>query len=100
MKLLAKNEIDKSKTAERQLEVNEGAKLARMIDELRRVRSEEESNLAKFRSESFKELRREVQGLEDRKVVLQADIKQLEKKFEVLNQEYVRRTLKDNKTTT
>ncbi len=81
MKLLSKNEFDKAKAAEQMASVQEGAKLAKRIDNLREVASEEEASLEKFRRETIgnihvqitteiqkrDNLTKEVSDLEDRK---------------------------------
>lgn len=48
MKLLTKSEIDQQRAAERKLEIDEGMKLARRVDNLRRTAAEEEGKLTVF----------------------------------------------------
>lgn len=82
MKLLAKSDISKAKSVDRQREIDEGLKLATKVDALREISAQEEASLAKFRTETLwviaseilsettkrDELKAEVQVLEDRKV--------------------------------
>lgn len=60
MKLLAKSDIQKAKSIERQQLVNEGLKLAKRVDDLREVVAEEEQTLENFRRETLKEIHRQI----------------------------------------
>lgn len=63
MKLLKKPELTSLKAQERKIEIDEGAKLAKKIDLLRQMSSEEESRLAKFRTESLRVIKEELEKL-------------------------------------
>lgn len=54
IKLLPKSEIDKLKSSDRQREIDEGVKLAKKVDALREIQSQEEVSLTKFRNETVK----------------------------------------------
>lgn len=60
MKLLQKSEIDAAKVADKKREIDEGTKLAKRIDSLREIAAQEETALAKFRSETLKNLNDEI----------------------------------------
>lgn len=60
MKLLKKDDIIKAKAKDRQLEVDEGMKLARKVDVLRETQVIEEETLAKFRRETLELITKEV----------------------------------------
>lgn len=60
MKLLAKSDIQKAKSIERQQLVNEGLKLAKRVDDLRDVVAQEEAALEKFRRERLKQIHKEI----------------------------------------
>src|SRR5258708_2263052 len=61
MKLLDKKTVDTLKAVERKKEVDEGAKLAKRVDNLRELSAKEEANLTKFRDESLKKIREEIE---------------------------------------
>lgn len=48
MKLLTKSEIEQQRNSERKLEIDEGMKIARRVDGLRRISAEEEGKLAAY----------------------------------------------------
>lgn len=78
MKLLDKKTIAQQKSLEKKQEIDEGLKLARRIDVLRDTSSKEETRLAKFRIESLKQTKKEIDELivereRIRKEVLQAE---------------------------
>lgn len=68
MKLLPKKtEIDKAKAAERKMEIDEGMNLARQVDDLRRIKAEEERNILDYRNGMMKAICVEIDSLiEDR----------------------------------
>ncbi len=80
MRLLDKQEIDKAKALEKKKEVDEGMKLAKTVDHLRRVKSEEESNIRKFRDQSLSTVQSEVDVLIEKKNATQAEITAMEAK--------------------
>lgn len=85
MKLLEKREIDKLKAIDRRKEIDEGIKLARKVDTLRELSAKEETNLLKFRDESIKKVKEEINILIAEKEALLNDPTLL-KKEKVLSQ--------------
>lgn len=67
MRLLPKSELDKKKADEQRLDVEEGLKLARRIDNLREVIVEEEANRAKYRHEQLERISHEIQEATQRR---------------------------------
>ncbi len=78
LKLLPKSEVDRLKNIDRQKEVEEGLKLSRRVDGLRRLVSQEEAVLEKFRSETVKGIMQEIADLNAQKEQLEAEIKALQ----------------------
>lgn len=74
MKLLDKQDIQKRKATERKSEVDEGMKLARKVDELRRAGAEEESKLSAFRLMSLKAIQAEIDDRIAARDMLSAEI--------------------------
>lgn len=71
MKILPKQEVTRLKAQERQVEITEGAKLAKKIDLLRKTYAEESVSLEKFHTESLKKIRQEiVEAIEERDRIL------------------------------
>lgn len=70
MKLLSKNEIHQKKSLERKSEIDEGAKLARRIDGLRKTLADEELRLYTFRDESVKLVKSEIDSFVHEKTAL------------------------------
>lgn len=60
MRLLAKSDINRKKSIERQQLIDEGLKLAKRVDDLREVVSQEEQALERFRRESIKEIHKQI----------------------------------------
>lgn len=60
MRLLSKEQITITQSLERQREIQEGAKLAKKVDDLRELSAKEQTNLIKFRDESLKEIKEEI----------------------------------------
>lgn len=92
MKLLSKSEIQKSRSTERRMDIEEGAKLARKIDTLRETAAGEETRLSKFREESLKKIRSEIEEKSAEKKSIEDDIERLrairEKLQEPLDKEW------------
>lgn len=63
MKLLDKVQISNLKVNERRRDVDEGVKLAKKIDLLRETASAEESRLAKFRTETLRLIKEDIDKL-------------------------------------
>ncbi len=60
MKLLEKSELDRKRTVDKKLEVDQGAILAKKIDALRELYSFEEARINLFREESLKQIKEEM----------------------------------------
>lgn len=60
-RLLQKQDIVKQKSIERKLEIDEGVKLARKIDSLRETSAGEETKLSKFREQSLRLIKEEIE---------------------------------------
>lgn len=84
MKLLSKTEIVASKNKERQVEIGEGAKLAHKIDVLRETAAKEETNLAKWREETMKATKKDIETLILKKTALQSEITSLTEQKRIL----------------
>lgn len=74
MQLLDKKKIAIQKSIERETEVKEGMKLAKKVDALREMAANEESKLTKFRMESLKIIKDEINVLVTEKTALEAEI--------------------------
>lgn len=83
MRLLTKNEVQTAKNADKKREIDEGVKLAKKVDTLRKVSAEEETRLGKFREQSMAQLKHD--GL-----TLQAENKELEIRNVALKAERLR----------
>lgn len=60
MKLLSKKTIDTEKQKERKLEIDQGVRLAQSIDEMRRVRADEEHSLFEYRKGALRAIQLEI----------------------------------------
>lgn len=80
MRLLTKQQVEKDKSLEKKREIDEGVKLARKVDKLREVSSQEEANLKRFRDESIKVVKIEIDGLLVKKEALKGEVVELEEK--------------------
>lgn len=60
MRLLPKSEIDRAKASDKKREIDEGAKLARRIDNLREVAAAEELSLETYRRETLTKINEEI----------------------------------------
>ncbi len=78
MELLSKNEVTVVRSSERKKELDEGMKLARKIDSLRELHSKEETSLIKFRDESLKRIKDDIEELNRHKESIKSDITVLE----------------------
>lgn len=84
MKLLSQTEVNKLKGNERKQLIDEGVKLAKKVDLLRETSAKEEANLAKFRTESLRTLREEIEVLVREKLSLCEELKGLREEKERL----------------
>lgn len=87
MNLLPKKEIDLLKSSEKKIEIDQGIRLARKIDLLRETAAQEEDNLRKFRDETLKVIKAEIDGLLRRKKIVEDEITLLENKKEDIKKE-------------
>lgn len=78
MKLLSKPAINQAKALERSIEISEGKKLAEKVDELRRLKSNEEANLKKFREETVAQIRAEIDAEINKRTALKTENSWLE----------------------
>ena len=82
MRLLPKQEIQVKKAQEKRVEVDEGLKLARRVDNLREIVAQEEASLASFRSSTLKNIAAEVKKAEDERVSVVAEVEKLRSELE------------------
>lgn len=78
IKLLQKREIDIAKGRDRQLEVQEGLKLARRVDGLRETQAQEEKSLELFRQNTVANINTEIEKESVKLEALKADVFALE----------------------
>jgi len=78
MQLLSKNEIIQNKNIEKKLQMDNGVKIAKKVDELRNTLSIEESKLATFRDKTVAEVTQEIAQLIDKKSSVASEILALE----------------------
>jgi coenzyme F420-reducing hydrogenase delta subunit len=78
LKLLQKREVDKAKAVERQLEIDEGMKLAKRVDSLRMVQAQEERSLNDFRVKMVAEISSEITALTDTVASLKKEVAEIE----------------------
>lgn len=80
MRLLNKSDIAKAKANEQRMNVEEGLKLAKRVDNLREVAAQEEVSLAKFRKEQIAKINEEITKAEGKKSSLFKEVKDLEER--------------------
>ncbi len=80
MKLLPLKEVKVIKAKERQLEVNEGMKLAKKVDALRETVAQEQADLIKFRDENIRKILDEIKERTGERDALLASITTLEER--------------------
>ncbi len=85
MKLLAKSEVTKAKSLDRQREVDEGMKLAKRVDTLREVALQEERSLTRYRTETVGKIQKEVTELGDKRDALLEEVRFLAARREELS---------------
>lgn len=83
IRLLTKSEIDKAKSQDIQRDRAEGLKIARAVDSLREVHSEEEASLERFRNETLSKIHEET-------IVKQTELKSL-----IIQKESLERDVED-----
>lgn len=110
MKILDKPTINRLKAAEQKKESDEGFKLAQAVDKLRETKAAEEENLRKFRDESLKVIKADIDTLLKEKEVTKKELEALEQAKEeaskpvdltnkYLEVENLKRELLDRETT-
>lgn len=62
MKLLDRKTLETRKQAERKAEIDEGTRLAQSIDEMRRLKADEEHSLAEYRKNALRAVQGEIDG--------------------------------------
>jgi len=77
MRLFTRGEIQKQKTVERKLEIDEGAKLARKVDVLRETSASEEARLVKFKMASLYATQAQITAAVNEREAIQAEISAL-----------------------
>lgn len=86
MKLLTKIETEKKISFEKKSEIEEGAKLAKKIDELRSTYARESVNLKKFHEEQTKRLTDDITHLLGEKKTLENEIIRLKTSIIKINE--------------
>lgn len=90
MRLLKKSEIDQIKAKDRQLEINEGLKIAKRVDALREVAAEEERSLTNFRIKTISLINEEINVEIFKRDSLKNEIKQLEESNSILKDKRIK----------
>lgn len=80
MKLLSKNEISIAKAKDRNLESQEGLKLAKRVDSLRETVSQEEASLQKFRNKTISQITNEISSEINKRDALKDEVSDLEQR--------------------
>jgi hypothetical protein len=75
MKLLPRKEFDAARAREQKAAIDEGAKLARRVDNLREVAATEEENLRNFRTRTIKKIREDIEKEEQILSSLRREVK-------------------------
>jgi len=78
MRLLDKKDIDKARSEEKRLAIDQGARIAKRVDDLRETHGREEESLRKFREETIKGIHLETNALLDKKSSLEIEVSDLE----------------------
>ncbi len=78
MRLLSKQEINARKATEKKQQIDEGVKLARKVDALRELRTQEDAVLQKFRAETVATINDEIKTLSERRISLSDEVVLLE----------------------
>jgi hypothetical protein len=80
MKILPQREVLDTVSRERQEEAQEGVMLARQVEEIRRIRQDEEQGLRNFRERVIKSAKQELADIESRKAETLGEIADLEER--------------------
>lgn len=79
MKLLPKKELNQAIAENKRQEIDEGKKLVRQIEGLRRTKSDEEASLEKFRSETLNNIKAELLPWEEKLATLKKEVGEAER---------------------
>lgn len=94
IRLLPKSELIKAKTKDRELEITEGAKLAKRVDDLRKLVADEETNLTKFREKTVSAIMADVKVHSDELDGIKEEIRtrkaELIELFEPIDKQFMR----------
>lgn len=82
LRLLPKEEIQKKKADEKFREIQEGLKLAKRVDSLREIQSQEEASLAEFRKKTLESIHEETTAKAKERDSLISEVETLEKRKE------------------
>lgn len=80
MRLLPKSELDKKKAQEQRIEVEEGVKLARRVDNLREVIAEEEAKRIKYRDTQLELIANEIKAASSRLISIEQEVSKAEER--------------------
>lgn len=83
MRLLPKKEISVLQANKKRAEIDEGLKLSRRVDSLREIASNEEASLASFRSSTLKAIQSDIKKVEDERIGLLNQVKELRIELEL-----------------
>lgn len=79
VRLLPKSEIDKRKSEEQRTAIQEGLKVAERVDLLRETLASEETAFENYRTDTLKNIQKDIQNKQEEKDVLETEIIQLRK---------------------
>lgn len=74
MRLLERHEVNEKRTIERRLEIEDGMRLAKKVDDLRKLRTAEEQALETFRTKTVSEVTEEIKTLVSQKSILAQEV--------------------------
>lgn len=77
VRLLPKSEIDKRKSEEQRMAIQEGLKVAERVDTLREIAATEEVAFEKYRTETLRDIQTEIQSKYDEKDLLVLEVERL-----------------------
>jgi len=77
MKLLSKDEINKAKQEEQRMAIDQGVALAKRVDTLRALTSDEERNMNEFRVSALEVLKKDISEFEEQRSTLSIEVSDL-----------------------
>ena len=86
MRLLQKSDINKAKAVAQKMDIDEGAKLERRIDNLRSVLAEEEQSLKRFRTTAIAKIHEETKAAAQERDTILDEVRELRKERKELMQ--------------